>query len=406
MEEKNVMDVAENALRDRRRQRTVGETRHVALIVETSNAYARGLLVGIRNYLVTHPEWSIYLGEHSRHETDLSWLDNWRGHGVIARIENQETADRVRQLGLPAVDLSAARLVPELPCVETDDDLIAQWAVEHFAARGLRHFAYCGDSQYSWSQKRGTRFAARVQELGLDSHEFHIEPSGKLADDRWAMAEWLGSLPKPVGILACYDIAGQEVLEACKIAGLAVPDSVAVLGVDNDELICNLTSPPLSSIQSDATQTGFLAASLLDEMMSGQDVPAQLISIEPLRVVTRQSSDILSVSDPLVARALRIIRDHADEGIPVSTVEHQVGLSRRSLDYRFLQVLGRTVHEEILRVRMERLADLLIRTDWTLSQLAERQGFSHSEYMGVAFKKFTGKSPGEYRRANRAELSA
>ena len=400
------MNVAENKLRDRRRERPVEETRHVALIVETSNAYARGLLVGIKKYLVAHPHWSIYLGEHSRHETDLSWLDSWRGHGVIARIENQETADRVRELGLPAVDLSAARLVPELPCVETDDDVIAQWAVEHFAVRGLRHFAYCGDSQFSWSLKRGARFRARVHELGLDSHEFHIEPSGKLADDRWAMAEWLRGLPKPVGILACYDIAGQEVLEACKIAGLAVPDSVAVLGVDNDELICNLTSPPLSSIKSDATQTGFLAASLLDEMMSGQDVPAQLIPIEPLRVVTRQSSDILFVSDPLVARALRIIRDHADEGIPVSAVEHHVGLSRRSLDYRLHRVIGKTVHEEILRVRMERLADLLIRTDWTLSQLAERQGFSHSEYMGVAFKKFTGKSPGEYRRANRAELPA
>jgi LacI family transcriptional regulator len=406
MEEKNDVEVADSAVANVVPGRRVEETRHVALIVETSNAYARGLLVGIKKYLVSHPHWSIYLGEHSRHETDLSWLDSWRGHGVIARIENQETADRVRELGLPAVDLSAGRLVPELPCVETDDDLIAQWAVEHFAVRGLRHFAYCGDSQFGWSVKRGARFAARVHEMGFDCHEFRIEPSGKLADDRWEMAEWLLALPKPIGILACYDIAGQELLEACKIANLAVPDSVAVLGVDNDELICNLTSPPLSSIQSDTTQTGFLAASLLDEMMSGQAVPPQLIPIEPLRVVTRQSSDTLSVSDPLVARALQLIRDRADYGVPVSTIEHHVGLSRRSLDYRFLQVLGHTVHEEILRVRMERLADLLIRTDWTLSQLAEHQGFSHSEYMGVAFKKYTGKSPGDYRRANRTDASS
>jgi LacI family transcriptional regulator len=377
-------------------------TRHVALLVETSNAYARGLLVGIKKYLVEYPGWSIYLGEHGRHETDLSWLDSWRGHGVIARIENEETAEHVRRLGLPAVDLSAARLAPELPCVETDDDVISQWAVDHFAVRGIRNFAYCGDARFSWSRKRGLSFAEHVRERGIESHEFRIEPSGTLAADRFAMAEWLRRLPKPIGILACYDIAGQELLEACKIANVAVPDSVAVIGVDNDELICNLTSPSLSSVQSDATGTGFLAASLLDEMMSGRVLEPQLHLIPPLRVVTRQSSDILSVADPVVARALQFIRSRADDGTAVSTVERHVGLSRRSLDYRFTQILGRTVHEEITRVRMERLADLLITTDWTLPQLAERLNFSHSEYMGVAFKRFTGKSPGEYRRANRS----
>lgn len=376
--------------------------RHVALLVETSNAYARGLLIGIKKYLVEHPGWSIYLGEHGRHETDLSWLDNWRGHGVIARIENEQTAELVRRLGLPAVDLSAARLVSELPCVETDDDMIAQWAVDHFAVRGLRNFAFCGDARFTWSVKRSARFAHHVRERGFEPHEFRIEPSGTLSTDRYAMAEWLRHLPKPIGILACYDIAGQELLEACKLAHLAVPDNVAVIGVDNDELICNLTSPSLSSVQTDATGTGMLAAALLDEMMSGSVLEPRLHLIPPLRVVTRQSSDILSVEDSLVARALQLIRSSADEGVSVSAVERHVALSRRSLDYRFVRILGRTVHEEITRVRMERLAELLITTDWTLQQLAERLSFSHSEYMGVAFKRFTGKSPGEYRRANRS----
>jgi LacI family transcriptional regulator len=381
---------------------TVAATRHVALLVETSNAYGRGLLLGIRNYLISNPGWSIYLGEHGRHDTDLSWLDSWQGHGVIARIENEQTAEHVRRLGLPAVDLSAARLAPEFPGVETDDDVIASWAVEHFATRGLRNFAFCGDHRFGWSVKRGQRFAEHARERGYESHAFEIEPSGKLADDRIAMAEWLSGLPKPIGILACYDIAGQEVLEACKIANLAVPGAVAVLGVDNDELICNLTSPPLSSIQSDATGTGFLAASILDAMMSGEAIDPELRLMRPLRVVPRQSSDLLSVSDPLVARALALIRDHADEGVAVSTVQRSVGLSRRSLDYRFLSVLGRTVHEEITRVRMDRLAEMLLATDWPLTQLAEHLRFSHAEYMGVAFKKFTGMAPGEYRKANRA----
>ncbi|MEU8270119.1 DNA-binding transcriptional regulator [Sphaerisporangium sp. NPDC049002] len=378
------------------------ETRHVALLVETSNAYARGLLVGIKQYLVTHPGWSIYLGEHSRQETDLSWLGGWQGDGVIARIENAETARQVRRLGVPAVDLSAAYLAPELPCVETDDDVIARLAVEHFAVRGLRNVAYCGDARFGWSVKRGTGFFAHAARHDLAAHGFQMEHTRHLAAEREAMAGWLLGLPKPVGVLACYDIAGQEILEACKIAGLAVPDTVAVLGVDNDELICNLTTPPLSSIQPDTTHTGFLAASLLDQMMSGQALAPKLHLIEPLRVVTRQSSDILAVDDPIVACALQLIRDRVDDGLPVEAVQRHVGLSRRSLDYRFTQVLGRTVHEEITRVRMERLADLLIQTDWSLPQLAGRMNFSHSEYMGVAFKKFTGKSPGEYRRAHRS----
>lgn len=380
----------------------MAETRHVALLVETSNAYARGLLVGIKKYLVTHPGWSIYLGEHSRQETDLSWLEGWQGDGVIARIENAETARQVRRLGVPAVDLSAAYLAPELPCVETDDDVIARLAVEHFAVRGLRNVAYCGDARFGWSVKRGTGFVAHAVRNDLAVHEFRMEHTRHLAAEREAMAGWLLGLPKPVGVLACYDIAGQEILEACKIANLAVPDTVAVLGVDNDELICNLTTPPLSSIQSDTTRTGFLAASLLDQMMSGQALAPKLHLVEPLRVVTRQSSDILAVDDPIVACALQLIRDRVDDGLPVEAVQRHVGLSRRSLDYRFTQVLGRTVHEEITRVRMERLADLLIQTDWSLPQLAGRMNFSHSEYMGVAFKKFTGKSPGEYRRAHRS----
>lgn len=379
-----------------------GATRHVALLIETSNAYGRGLLLGVKNYLVANPGWSIYLGEHGRQETDLSWLDSWHGDGVIARIENEQTAEHVRELGLPAIDLSAARLAPELSTVETNDDVIAQWAVEHFAVRGIKHFAYCGDSRFAWSVNRGTRFAEHVRARGLVASDFKMVPSGTLATNRRAMADWLRNLPKPVGVLACYDIAGQELLEACKIAGLDVPDSVSVIGVDNDELMCNLTSPPLSSIQTDAVGTGFLAASLLDQMMWGAVLPPELRLIHPLRVVTRESSDLMSVSDPIVAKALQLIRSRADEGVAVTTIQRAVGLSRRSLDYRFLSALGRTVHEEVTRVRMDRLADLLIATDWTLPQLAERLNFSHSEYMGVAFKKFTGKSPGEYRRMNRA----
>ncbi|MFC7620267.1 substrate-binding domain-containing protein [Microlunatus sp. GCM10028923] len=373
-------------------------TRHVALLVETSNAYARGLLSGIRRFVVERPRWSLYLAEHSRHETDFSWLEGWRGHGVLARIENEETARFVRRLGLPTVDLSAKRLVPELPCVETDDRAIAGHAVDHFAERGLRQFAYCGDAQYGWSTARAAAFAELVRGRGAEPYEFAMEPSGLRSQDRDRLADWLRRLPHPVGVLACFDIAGQEVLEACKIAGLQVPDEVAVIGVDNDELYCNLTSPPLSSIQPDAVRTGFIAAGILDEMMAGHPQPAGVRPIPPLRIATRQSSDLFAISDPLVAAALRYIRDHSERAVTVSAVLQHVGLSRRALDYRFTELLGRTVHAEIVRVRMARVTELLTSTDWTLPRIAERLDFRHAEYMGVLFKRHTGRSPGAYRR--------
>ena len=378
--------------------------RHVALVVETSNAYARGLLAGVRRFAAERPGWSLYLEEHSRLETDQSWLEGWTGHGVLARIESEETAELVRRLNLPAVDLSASRLIPELPCVETDDAQIATWAVEHFTERGLRHFAFYGDSRFGWSRARAGAYVSRVQHHAADAHMFQIEVKRTRARERERLVAWLRELPKPVGILACYDIAGRELLEACKLASLQVPDEVAVLGVDNDELFCNLTSPPLSSVQPDTMRTGFLAAQILDEMMAGRAQGAGVRHIPPLRVAARQSSDIFSVDDPVVARALRFIRENAAASTTVSTVLRHVGFSRRALDHRFVSLVGRTVHAEIVRARMAQVADLLTSTDWPLQRIAERLQFSHAEYMGVMFKKHTGRSPGEYRKFARGAL--
>lgn len=372
--------------------------RHIALLIETSNAYARGLIGGIRAYVRAHPGWTLYLAEHSRQETDFSWLDGWQGHGLIARVETVETAALVRRLGLPAVALSAGRFVPELPGAETDDDAIARIAVEHFAERGLREFAFCGDERFEWSRTRGERFAHHVAERGGRAQVFAMQRSGMRSRDRQRLAQWLLGLPKPVGVLACYDIAGQEVLEACTLADIAVPDEVAVLGVDNDELIGTLTSPPLSSIEPDTMRTGYLAAEMLDRMLSGEQVEPGLRHIPPVRVVARQSSEILSVDDPQVVAALRFVRDRAHREVTVAEVLRHVGSSRRALDLRFVRLLGRTVHAEITRARMHQVAEMLAATDLTLPQVAERLAFKHSEYMSVVFKRVTGKSPGQYRR--------
>lgn len=371
--------------------------KHVALLIETSNEYARGLLKGIMAYTRTHRPWSIYLGEHSRLETDFSWLADWRGDGLLARIETEEMADLVRSLRLPAVDLSASRLLPELPCVETNDRMIAEWAAEHLLSRGFKHFAYCGEPAFSWSRSRGAHFADYLEDRGFPVFVHSAVPLTSGREERDGMASWVRELPQPVGIMACYDNTALKLLEACRLAGVSVPEEAAVISVDNDSLLCNLSSPPLSSIQPNAIETGYQAAALLDSLMSGIPVEPVIHRIDPIEVVTRMSSDIIAVDDPYVAEAVRYIREHAYEDLKVGDLLKAIPLSRRSLDHRFQSALGRTPHEEIVAVKMKLIARLLEETDWTLPVIAEQIGYKHAEYMSVAFKKHTGLSPGVYR---------
>jgi LacI family transcriptional regulator len=377
---------------------------HVALLIETSNAYARGLLRGIRRYLSEGRAWSIFLPEQGRGDAPGSWLADWKGDGIIARIENRRIATAVERTGLPAVDVSAGRLVPALPMVETDNEAIARLALEHFTERGFRELAFCGDERFAWAKARGTFFTRLAAEAGCACRVF--PPPGAPArmspeTEQTQLAAWIRGLPKPAGVMACYDIRGWQLLETCRRIGVAVPDEVSVLGVDNDELLCDLSEPPLSSVVPDTDRTGYEAAALLDRMLAGKSVPAAEHLIPPLGIVTRRSSDALAIADEDVSQALRLIREHACDGIKVPDVLARLAVSRRVLESRFKKLVGRTPHEEIVRLQMERVTRLLLETDLPLATIAERAGFQHVEYLSAAFKQRTGQSPSQFRRAKR-----
>lgn len=375
--------------------------RHVALIIETSNAYGRGLLQGIRGFAESGG-WTVYFGETSRGEPQADWLRDWDGDGIIARIENQQIAEQLRLIKRPVVDVSAPRLVPEFPCVETDDAAIARMAFAHFRDCGLTSFAWCGDSRFHWSQRRAAAFIRECRSAGFRPSRFDLQSEPGWLARREALGRWLRSLPPQTGVFACYDIAGYELLETCASLGIAVPDELAVLGVDNDELLATLTTPPLSSILPDAQGAGHLAAQILDSMMRENTSDRETHLLAPLRVVQRQSSDILAVADVAVAQALRMIRRDPDSPPPIAEICRTVGLSRRALDARFKAALGRTVHDEITRVRLARVAHLLLNTNWTLDRIAEHAGFPHAEYLSTSFRRRYGTSPGRYRHTNRA----
>jgi len=376
----------------------------VALLVETSNAYARGLMDGIVAYQREHELWSIYVGEQERGARPPAWLRNWKGDGIIARIETEAIAAVVRRMRVPTVDVSAARKVRNIPWVETDDRELARLAARHLIDRGFRSLAYCGEPHFNWSRWREQHFTLSAQEAGCECHVFDGKSSSE-KDYSWTrerrrLMSWVQNLPKPVGVMACYDFKGQQLLDVCRELDIAVPEQVAVIGVDNDVRLCRLCTPPLSSVIPDTHRTGYEAAQILDRMMRGETVGTEGVLIPPLGVAERQSSDVYAIDDPDIAAALRYIREHACEGISVTDVLHSVPLSRRMLEHRFLKLVRRTPHAEIIRIRMERAGRLLRETDLSLAEIASRAGFADANYLSVAFKKQMGVSP----RAYRAEL--
>jgi len=378
----------------------------VALLIETSNTYARELLHGIRSYLREHEPWSIYLAEHGRGEVAPSWLPSWKGDGIIARVENENIAKAILGTKLPAVDVSFGLEHSPFPRVVTDSLATTRLAAEHLLERGFTRFGYCGDHRYHWSRLRSDLFAGHLRSAGHDCNIF-AGVQGRRAADPWeleldAIAEWLRKLPKPVGIMACYDIRGQQVLEACRRLGIAVPDEVAVIGVHNDEVLCELCDPPLSSVIPNARRAGYEAASMLDRMMRGENIPPQRLLLNPIGIATRQSTDVVAINDPQLSRAVRFIREHACEGITVEHVIKAASTSRTVLERRFKQILGRTPHDQILRVKIDRAKTMLATTDVSIAAISERSGFEHVEYFSVAFKRLAGETPGRYRTRHKA----
>jgi LacI family transcriptional regulator len=379
----------------------------VALLVESSRAYGRGLLAGIAAYARAHRSWSIYHHERMLGDAVPKWLESWRGDGIIARVENRQIVSFLQSQDIPAVDLRGLHALPRVPVLETNDVAVIQLAYEHLAERGFQRFAFCGFHGANYSRRRREILAALLASNGqplatLDGPNPHtsdttrIEASGLLHENE--LADWLRSLEKPVGVIACNDTRAVQLLNAARECEIEVPDEVAVVGIDNDMILCDLADPPLSSVEHNTRRIGYEAATLLDKMMRGLAPPQGPILINPLHVVTRQSSDVTAIRDAEVAAAVRYIREHAHEGIGVDDVVATLPISRSALERRFMRGVGRTIKSQINRERIRRIKDLLTNTDYKLSTIADQVGISHAEYLSVMFKEAVGMTPGAYRR--------
>lgn len=377
----------------------------VILLIETSQSYGQGLLRGIAKYSRLHGPWTFYRAgpipfyrEQIESKHLMERLKQWGADGIVTRVASNRV---VKDLSLPTVTTDDNEAFHEMPRVISDYKATAYMVAEHLLDRGFQRFAYCGFDNWTWSRERGKHFRERIGKSGLDFFEFKQSTSkkGRLwENEQPALIEWLCGLPKPIGLMACNDDRGQQVIEACQVAGLHIPEEIAVIGVDNDEILCDLTNPLLSSVALSTERAGYEAAQLLDGLMQGRPANERNITVHPLHIVTRQSSDVLAIEDENTVQAIRFIRSHAREPIQVSDIVEATSTSRRILERKFRKTLGRSILSEVKRVRVEQICSLLGDTNLSISEIADSLHFIGIKHLARYFRRETGMSLLEYRK--------
>jgi LacI family transcriptional regulator len=381
---------------------------HVLLVFQTRFEECAAMLKGIAHYERTHRPWAAFLDDEARAEQDPLWLRSNKWDGVISRHTTPALVQTCTELGLPLIDLNDTPRFPGIPKIRPDNVALGHLGAEHFLERGYRHFGFSNFSDLGWASERRDGF---VEALGLAGHHCDVletDYPGDLTpfwDTRQiaSLATWLKRLPKPVAVMACNDMRAIQIVSSARSAGLLVPEEVAVLGVNNDTIRCDMADPALSSVATNPFQSGYQAAEQLARWMAGERNPDLDSRIEPVGVVTRQSTDVLAMSDKNVAAALSYIRERACDGITVEQVLKQAFASRSQLEKKFRRYIGRSPQAEIRRVQVARIRQLLYETDFPLKKIADLAGFEHVEYMCVVFKRLTGESPGSYRKKTQGE---
>jgi LacI family transcriptional regulator len=397
----------------------------ILISMYTHSAFDRSVLRGIARYARLNGKWTFYLPDQVPHfEVDdsptleqrrggnllIRQLRKWGATGFIGRIPTNAIGRKMLQMGLPliAMELSAKQQQPshqlfQVSEIHPNSHEAGRMVAEHYLGCGLQRFAYCGIGGRLWSERRREGFTGRLQEacFSCDVHAPLSKTSPTWDEERLLIRKWIKSLRKPVGIMACNDIRGRQVLEACMIEGLKVPEEVAVIGVDNDELLCDLTNPPLSSIQFDGETVGYRAAELLAKMMSGEKVKKEVLLAEPLKVIVRRSTDVVAVDDPRVASAMRFIRENVRGSIGVEDVVEHVNVSRRTLEIHFQRHLMHSIRREIQLVRLNLVKQFLAETDISLRKIAGLAGFEQYTHLCQVFRQETGMTLLEYRQHSR-----
>ena len=376
-------------------------TPRVILLLPAERGMERGLLRGIARYSNQFGPWNFYRRPPSylspRFQLDLPALRAWKPTGAIGPVE---LAEELTPLGIPIIYTNADSYLGPSPSIISQHRKAGTLGARHLLELGHRHFAYCGYQRMGWSEERNKAFSQTITEAGFSTHSYRGGGGKKMSvtKEEEDIKNWLGTLPRPIGMLCANDDRAELILEASRVLGLSIPEDFSLVGIDDDEYICHLQNPPLSSVGIASEQAGYRAAALLEKLMSGeQEMEGQKIIAEATRVNVRQSSSALMVDDPELRRALQFIREHADKNIMVSDVVEATKLSHRSLNARFTAQFGCSILKRLSKARVDKICRLLSDTDIKIQEIAAQVGFQDDHHISRFFKRATGLTPLSYR---------
>ena len=376
--------------------------RNVLLNIETTSHFGRDIIQGIMTFAFQH-RWNLTFEHYSLFDASLPRLVYWKGDGIISRSGNTAIANQVAKTRLPFVEL-VGHSEQALPDVLVDETAQAKMVFEYFYERGYRRFACFSYSDTWWTIYRKKSFAAYLESLGFSCEILTVKRMRNrimpmwFEEDRPLITDWLKNLPKPIALFAVTDSHAKAVLHICQAEGIAVPEDIAVVGAENDEWFCKLCQPPLSSVEEDGRRVGHIAATLLQKRM---DRPRRrksgTILVPPLFITERQSTEGTAIEDKDAAEVIRFIREKACDGLTVREVVDFCNLSHRTLARLIHKWTGRTIEQEIKRVRIETAKRLLKETDYSVTLIGIRCGFNKPEYFCNLFRQDTGMTPKEFR---------
>jgi len=372
--------------------------RSIGVRIPLSVAHGRIVLEGVLEWARTHRDWWIsIINEYA----PLDQLKLSSPAGIISFVYEPEL--RALASEIPIVSAANTPLGVGLPAVYFDDFAVGQLAAEHLLSCGLRNFAFVGSVASPDAAQRFAGFQQRLKAAGHSVHLLDCEKTfgGWVPFDQEHIADQLKLLPTPCGLFAAWDLIAYHLTRVCEAVGIQVPEQIAIIGVDNDPVLCNASKPPLSSVRVPSFEIGYRAAEMLAALIAGGPVPEEPLLLAPLSPVVRMSTEVIAVPDEKVAQALRYIREHAHECAGVSQMWEALGIPRKAMELRFRRALGRSALQELTRMRIERAKQLLLDTSYNSEELAHACGFATASYMISLFRKHVGVTPTTYRESLR-----
>lgn len=377
----------------------------VILLTDFSEEYAKRLLKGIVQYSKEHQPWILckmplsYRALH-RLEGVLEWAKRWKADGIIGQFYNSDCVNLFKESGIVAIAQDFKSRFAEIPNITGAHRLAGKMGADYFIRKGFKNFAFYGFKNIVWSRERFEGFKDELARYGMDDNLYEYQNEN--FRESWyyqsnPLIRWLGALPKPAAVMACDDNNALHITEVCRQLKIKIPEEISLLGVDNDESICTLSDPPLSSLDQTVESGGYEAARLMDKLISDPDAPYEDIVVYPTHVVARQSTDIYATNDKYVAVVLKHIHQHPDKKLSINEMTGLVPLSRRLLEERFKQVTGLPMYRYIMNFRVDKFAKELLETDRPIVEIAAEHDSLDYKNIARAFKQVKGCTPSEFR---------